>query len=93
MDDDGVEVVEKVAVKKCKKLFEDDFRFSRRLMRELKIMRLMDHENLLGIKNIVRPLGEEFEELYIVSDMMEMDLDHWMQKEKLQTNDIKKVLY
>ena len=55
MDDDGVEVVEKVAVKKCKKLFEDDFRFSRRMMRELKIMRLMDHENLLGIKNIVRP--------------------------------------
>jgi len=38
-------------------------------------MRLLNHENVLSIKTILRPNSlSEFSELYVVSDLMETDL-------------------
>lgn len=48
------------------------------MLRELKIMRLMDHENVLACKYIVKPVKPKFEELYIVSEIMESDLQDLM---------------
>lgn len=63
-----------VAIKKIEKAFEHKV-FTLRTLRELKIMRLLNHENVLSIKTILRPASlQEFNELYVVSDLMETDL-------------------
>lgn len=63
-----------VAIKKIEKAFEHKV-FTLRTLRELKIMRLLNHENVLSIKSILMPKSlQEFNELYVVSDLMETDL-------------------
>lgn len=47
-----------------------------RTLRELKILRLLQHDNIIGIKTIMKPVSKEsFEDIYLVSDLMETDLD------------------
>ena len=49
--------------------------FTLRTLRELKIQRLLSHENVLSIKSILQPRSlAEFNELYVVTDLMETDL-------------------
>jgi len=43
-----------VAIKKIEKAFEHKV-FALRTLRELKIMRLLDHDNVLSIKTILKP--------------------------------------
>ena len=63
-----------VAIKKIEKAFEHKI-FTLRTLRELKIMRLLNHENVLSIKCILQPESlAQFNELYVVSDLMETDL-------------------
>jgi len=63
-----------VAIKKIVKAFDHRV-FSLRTYRELKIQRLLEHENVLGIKRILKPKNREaFNELYVVSELMETDL-------------------
>lgn len=63
-----------VAIKKIVKAFEHRV-FSLRTYRELKIQRLLDHENVLGIKRILKPSSRQnFDEIYVVSELMETDL-------------------
>ena len=65
---------EMVAIKKIEKAFEHST-FTKRTLRELKIMRLLTHENLIRIKNIQLPKSrEEFDEIYVISELMETDL-------------------
>lgn len=71
---DTTENDEFVAIKKIEKAFEHKV-FALRTLRELKIMRLMDHENVLSIKSILKPEGpNSFDQIYVVSDLMETDL-------------------
>ena len=63
-----------VAIKKIVKAFEHRV-FALRTYRELKIQRLMDHENVLGIKRILKPRNKStFNEIYVVTELMETDL-------------------
>jgi len=63
-----------VAIKKIVKAFDHRV-FSLRTYRELKIQRLLEHENVLGIKRILKPKNREcFNEIYVVSELMETDL-------------------
>lgn len=63
-----------VAIKKIVKAFEHRV-FSLRTYRELKIQRLLEHENVLGIKRILKPKDRaSFDEIYVVSELMETDL-------------------
>lgn len=65
---------ELVAIKKIEKAFEHST-FTKRTLRELKIMRLLVHENLIKIQNIQLPKSrEEFDEIYVISELMETDL-------------------
>ena len=76
MPDGGKEGAESnlVAIKKIVKAFEHRV-FSLRTYRELKIQRLLEHENVLGIKRILKPKNREsFNEIYVVSELMETDL-------------------
>ena len=63
-----------IAIKKMEKVFEHKI-FAQRTLRELKIMRLLNHDNVLSIKNILDPGSlDRFNELYVVSELMETDL-------------------
>lgn len=63
-----------VAIKKIVKAFEHRV-FALRTYRELKIQRLMEHENVLGIKRILKPRNKQtFNEIYVVTELMETDL-------------------
>ncbi len=64
-----------VAIKKIEKAFEHKV-FMQRTLRELKILRLLQHENVIGVKTILKPPSrDKFEDIYLVSDLMETDLD------------------
>ena len=63
-----------VAIKKIVKAFDHRV-FSLRTYRELKIQRLLEHENVLGIKRILKPKDRAtFNEIYVVTELMETDL-------------------
>ena len=35
----------------------------------------MQHENIIGIKTILKPPSKDFEDIYLVSELMETDLE------------------
>ena len=65
---------ERVAIKKIEKAFEHST-YTKRTLRELKIMRLLEHENIIRIKSIQLPKSrEEFDDIYVIVELMETDL-------------------
>lgn len=66
---------EKVAIKKVPKAFEDIVD-GKRILREVKLLRHFDHENVIAIRDIEPPPGtvRDYEDVYIVTDLMETDL-------------------
>lgn len=63
-----------VAIKKIERAFDHKV-FMQRTLRELKIQRLLQHENIIGVRTLLKPLSrEEFDDIYVVSDLMETDL-------------------
>jgi Protein kinase domain len=63
-----------VAIKKCKKIFQSRT-LAKRTLRELRLLRLFDHENVVKIKCVLKPLdAESFSEIYVVFEIMETDL-------------------
>lgn len=63
-----------VAIKKIEKAFEHKI-FTKRTLRELKLLRLLKHENIIGTNTILLPKSrEEFEDIFVVSELMETDL-------------------
>lgn len=67
-------VGEKVAVKKIEGVFEH-ITITKRSLRELRILRHLQHENLMQVKNIfIAGTKSSYEEIYVVSELMETDL-------------------
>jgi mitogen-activated protein kinase 1/3 len=67
----------KVAIKKIKNIFSDLID-AKRILRELKLLRhLRSHENIISIYDVmaVPPGTEKFNEIYIVTNLMESDLE------------------
>ena len=63
-----------VAIKKIEKAFEHKI-FALRTLRELKIMRLLNHDNVLSVKSILKPDSlSAFDQIYVVTELMETDL-------------------
>ena len=64
-----------VAIKKIENLSEHKI-FMQRTLRELIILRVLKHENIMNIQTIVKPSHiENFTDLYLVSELMETDLN------------------
>jgi mitogen-activated protein kinase 1/3 len=65
----------KVAIKKIAKAFEDAVD-AKRILREILLMKKLIHENVIRIIDIIPPPPNavEFEDIYIVQDLMETDL-------------------
>jgi len=63
-----------VAIKKIEKAF-DHSTFAKRTLRELKILRLIQHENVIAVKTIQLPRSvQDLREIYVISELMETDL-------------------
>lgn len=62
-----------VAIKKIERAFEHPL-FTRRTLRELKILRLLSHENVIDLLTIQKPVANERLDIYAVFEIMETDL-------------------
>eukprot|EP00741_Cyanophora_paradoxa_P008549 tig00001339_g8274.t1 len=70
---------EKVAIKKITKAF-DHVTDIKRTLREIKLLRHFDHENVISIRDILRPISKaQFEDVYIVTPLMDTDLHRIIQ--------------
>ncbi|KAK3284419.1 Mitogen-activated protein kinase 4b [Cymbomonas tetramitiformis] len=68
------ETDEKVAIKKIGNAFENIID-SRRVLREIKLLRHLNHENIIAIKDIMRPQDKlGYQDVYIVYELMDTDL-------------------
>lgn len=63
----------KVAVKKITNAFADLID-GKRILREIKLLRHFKHENIIQILDIYPPTSRDFDDIYIVTDLMETDL-------------------
>ncbi|XP_048590112.1 stress-activated protein kinase JNK isoform X2 [Nematostella vectensis] len=76
---------EKVAIKKLSRPFQN-VTHAKRAFRELVLMRMVNHKNIIGLLNVFTPdrTLEQFNDLYLVMELMDaslcqvihMDLDH-----------------
>lgn len=67
---------EKVAIKKINDVF-DHVSDATRILREIKLLRLLKHPDIVEIKHIMLPPSRrEFRDIYVVFELMESDLHH-----------------
>ncbi|KAJ6803294.1 mitogen-activated protein kinase 16-like [Iris pallida] len=67
---------EKVAIKKINDVFEH-VSDATRILREIKLLRLLRHPDVVQIKHIMLPPSRrEFRDIYVVFELMESDLHH-----------------
>lgn len=65
---------EKVAIKKIKNVFEH-VSDAQRILREIKLLRLLKHPDIVEIKHIMLPpSARDFKDIYVVFELMETDL-------------------
>ncbi|KAJ8620889.1 hypothetical protein MRB53_029418 [Persea americana] len=68
------ETNEEVAIKKIGNAFDNRID-AKRTLREIKLLSHMDHENIIRMKDIIRPPEKEsFHDVYIVYELMDTDL-------------------
>ncbi|GAB2285134.1 Mitogen-activated protein kinase 1 [Dionaea muscipula] len=68
------ETGEMVAMKKIANAF-DNYMDAKRTLREIKLLRHFDHENIIGLRDVVPPpLRREFTDVYIATELMDTDL-------------------
>ncbi|XWS38314.1 hypothetical protein CRYUN_Cryun19dG0121100 [Craigia yunnanensis] len=61
---------------------------AKRTLREIKLLRHMDHENVIAIKDIIRPPRKEtFNDVYIVYELMDTDLHQIIRSDQPLTDD------
>lgn len=64
----------KVAIKKIPNAFEDLID-AKRIVREIKLLRFFNHDNIISLVDVPKPLSKTgFNDIYIVNDLMETDL-------------------
>ena len=65
---------EKVAIKKISNAF-DNVTDARRTLREIKLLRRLQHENIVLLKDIMKPPSmDDFNDVYLVYELMDTDL-------------------
>jgi serine/threonine protein kinase len=84
----------KVAIKKVPNAF-DDLVDAKRILREIKLLRYFDHENIISLTDVPKP--EErigYNDIYIVTDLMETDLHRVIySRQELSDDHIQYFLY
>lgn len=68
------ELGETIAIKKIENVFEH-LTFAKRTLRELRILRHLQHENLLAVNGVYfSGTVDDFQDIYVASELMEADL-------------------
>ncbi|XP_010427457.1 PREDICTED: mitogen-activated protein kinase 4-like [Camelina sativa] len=81
------ETGEEVAIKKIGNAF-DNIIDAKRTLREIKLLKHMDHENVIAVKDIIRPpRRENFNDVYIVYELMDTDLHQIIRSNQPLTDD------
>jgi len=83
-----------IAIKKIQKAFEHKI-FAKRTLRELKILRLLKHDNILNLISLMLPKSrEDFHDIYMTSELVEGDLYSIIKSpQKLEEDHIKFIIY
>uniref|UniRef100_A0A803SVC7 mitogen-activated protein kinase n=1 Tax=Anolis carolinensis TaxID=28377 RepID=A0A803SVC7_ANOCA len=84
----------KVAIKKLYRPFQSDL-FAKRAYRELRLLKHMKHENVIGLLDVFTPDAslDKFNDFYIVMPFMGTDLSKIMKHEKLTEDRIQFLVY
>ncbi|XP_027080013.1 mitogen-activated protein kinase homolog MMK2-like [Coffea eugenioides] len=78
---------EEVAIKKIGNAFDNRVD-AKRTLREIKLLRHMDHENVIAIKDIIKPPNREaFNDVYVVYELMDTDLHQIIRSDQELTDD------
>lgn len=78
---------EEVAIKKIGNAFDNRVD-AKRTLREIKLLRHMDHENVIAIKDIIKPPNREaFNDVYMVLELMDTDLHQIIRSDQDLTDD------
>ncbi|XP_042509953.1 mitogen-activated protein kinase homolog NTF6-like [Macadamia integrifolia] len=81
------ETNEELAIKKIGNAFDNRID-AKRTLREIKLLCHMDHENIIKIKDIIRPRQREnFNDVYIVYELMDTDLHQIIRSTQPLTDD------
>ncbi|GMN24493.1 hypothetical protein TIFTF001_000590 [Ficus carica] len=81
------ETKEEVAIKKIGNAFDNSID-AKRTLREIKLLSHMDHENIIKIKDIIRPADrKKFNDVYIVYELMDTDLHQIICSSQALTDD------
>uniref|UniRef100_A0AAQ4PN70 mitogen-activated protein kinase n=1 Tax=Gasterosteus aculeatus aculeatus TaxID=481459 RepID=A0AAQ4PN70_GASAC len=85
---------QKVAVKKLSRPFQSLIH-SRRSYRELRLLRHMKHENVIGLLDVFTPAAalEDFKELYLVTNLMGADLNNIVKFQRLSDEHVQFLIY
>uniref|UniRef100_A0A8C5PAY4 mitogen-activated protein kinase n=1 Tax=Leptobrachium leishanense TaxID=445787 RepID=A0A8C5PAY4_9ANUR len=84
----------KVAIKKLYRPFQSEL-FAKRAYRELRLLKHMQHENVIGLLDVFTPdcSLEKFNDFYLVMPFMGTDLGKIMKHEKLSEDRIQFLVY
>ncbi|PNH03540.1 Mitogen-activated protein kinase MMK1 [Tetrabaena socialis] len=78
---------EKVAIKKIGNAFEN-LTDARRTLREIKLLRHLKHENVIAVKDILKPpTRDKFNDVYIIYELMDTDLHQIIRSSQPLTNE------
>lgn len=81
------QIGEQIAIKKIENAFEH-ITFTKRTLRELRILRHLQHENLIDVRSIFLPgMKHDFEDIYVFSELMETDLASILKSSQPMTDD------
>ena len=85
-----------VAIKMVPRAFNDEID-AKRILREIKLLKHLRHENIVGILDMMPPSVrclEDFHDVYIVADLMETDLHRIIySKQKLSIDHVQYFIY
>jgi tRNA A-37 threonylcarbamoyl transferase component Bud32 len=85
-----------VAIKMVPRAFNDEID-AKRILREIKLLKHMKHDNIVGIVDMMPPTArylEDFHDVYIVADLMETDLHRIIySKQKLSMDHVQYFIY
>lgn len=78
---------EKVAVKKIANAFEN-LTDARRTLREMKLLRHLRHENIIGLRDLMKPaVRDRYNDVYLVYELMDTDLHQIIKSSQPLTNE------
>ena len=92
-DDRQVGAARRVAIKKLRNIFTSS-KSACNILQELSIMRFLHHENLLTLHDVIVPHGKRFNDIYVVTELMDSDLSSVLKtKQFLDLKQIKIIFY